>query len=70
MAPIAGDTSDTAPGSTSGNPLMEADPIDVVMAVNADNDPLTGLPPDDQGTSPILPTPRGSSPSLEPSALP
>jgi hypothetical protein len=69
-APIARDTADTAPGSTSGNPLMEADPVDIVMAVNVDNDPLTGLTPNDQSTSPILPTSWGSSPSLEPSALP
>jgi hypothetical protein len=30
MAPIAVDTADTALSSTSGNPLMEADPINVL----------------------------------------
>jgi hypothetical protein len=41
---ITRDTADMAADSTSSNPLVETNPVDVVMTANVDNDPLTEVP--------------------------
>jgi hypothetical protein len=70
MVTISGDTANTAVGPNSGNPPLETDPVDVVMTINTDNDPLAGASPDDPDTALVPPIAETGSLTNEPSVLP